>query len=66
MVIDGVPLPVRVLFGVAIAFGVVGITLIKLAFSFPVFVAGVVSTAIGAITAWVLDRMEARRKRRSV
>ncbi len=61
MVNEGVPLPLRVLYIFAIVVGGTGLFLIKCAISLPMFLVGVVATAIGWITAWVADHIDARR-----
>jgi hypothetical protein len=61
MVNEGVPLPLRVLYIIAIVVGGTGLFLIKLAISLPMFLVGVIATAIGWATAWVADLIDARR-----
>jgi hypothetical protein len=63
MVIDEVPLPVRVLYMVAIALGGIGIALMKFAISIPMLIGGIIAAVIGGAISWVADRIYSRHRK---
>jgi hypothetical protein len=65
MVLDGVPVPVQLLYGFAMAFGISGMSLLKFAVGIPMFAIGVGTTALGALLGWAADKLDALRRERT-
>ena len=64
MKIDGVSLPIRIFIVTGLSVAVIGVFIIKFAFSIPMFIFGAEVTALGAPLGWIGDRIDSLRHRR--
>ena len=64
MKIDGVASPIRIVIITGMSIAVIGVFIIKFAFSIPMFIFGAEVTALGALLGWIGDRIDSLRHRR--